>query len=119
MLDHAEAWALGFAPGPAPDSAPAPAPGPAAAAEAAQVAQEAPVRGANPVLCMTASGPANCDAPSFGADGVGSLGGPRSDGSSTSASGWNNYGAPPKLALHFSAHTCTEGHELSMHAAWD
>ncbi|CAL8461807.1 g1338 [Coccomyxa elongata] len=41
---------------------------------------------------MTAAGPANCDTPSFGADGVGSLGGPITSGSSTSASGWNNYG---------------------------
>ncbi|EIE25238.1 hypothetical protein COCSUDRAFT_46649 [Coccomyxa subellipsoidea C-169] len=85
-----EAWAPGFAPGPAPDLAPVPAPGPAA--DALMDVQAPPSRGANPVLCMTAAGPSDCATPAFGANGVGSLGGPRSDGASTSASGWSNYG---------------------------
>ncbi|CAK0783859.1 hypothetical protein CVIRNUC_007059 [Coccomyxa viridis] len=70
---------------------PAPAPGPGLArllapAPAPSPAQVVAADPNNPVLCMTASGPADCGRPAFG--GVGSLGGPNQNGGTMASSGW-------------------------------
>ena len=73
---------------------PAPAPGPGlsrfarllAPAPAPSPAHVVAADPNNPVLCMTASGPADCGRPAFG--GVGSLGGPNQNGGTMASSGW-------------------------------
>lgn len=81
------------APAPGPGSAlafgrliaPAPVPAPAAPPQAV------PADPGNPVLCMTAAGPADCGRAAFG--GVGSLGGPNQNGGVMASSGWLTNGA--------------------------
>ena len=84
---------------------PAPAPGPSLARFARLLApapapSPAQVVGAdpnNPVLCMTASGPADCGRPAFG--GVGSLGGPNQNGGTMASSGWLTSGERSTAAV--------------------
>ena len=84
---------------------PAPAPGPGLArfarllapAPAPSPAQVVGANPNNPVLCMTASGPADCGRPAFG--GVGSLGGPNQNGGPMASSGWLTSGEHSTAAV--------------------